>query len=688
VKLGRAALAVAVLAPAAVAQLADLQPGRNFTAISNFGATRCEQGDFGDVDNDGDLDVVTANGGDGGPQLARIFINVGHGSFPDETVTRFAGFPTIGGRDVEFVDVENDGDLDLFVSSHTNGGLSAGDVSRFFTNLGGAQAGLVGFYQDDTASRWGTLIAVPAIQQVCGGCNSGPFREFSCDCDFGDLDDDGDNDLFFSSYGPAATGTRDSRVFLNDGLGVFNELWPWADPLADTKTHTLDFDLADFDGDFDLDVAMSSRNSQARIYLNNHFGPPAVTPFTDITQMALLDQGANFTGGSNYETEYADVDGDGDFDLWMDNYNNNLERLLRNDGPSAGGFRFTQVNAWIVADPNVDEQEVNFGDYDNDGDLDAFLPNFSGTNYLYQSGLAQGLDPDTQGLFHRTAGVGSLALNNPEMPINFNGGTSLDGEWGDLDGDGDLDMALFNDANQGNWLFLNLLGVPDTHAPAIHQLTLQGNKPNGDDTVIHVQIRDNGPGEWLTNSFDWRLIYTVDGGAQVTVNMVGQFGSQARGVIPAQIDASIEYHVEVTDLAGNIGVSDTHRFAQGNGGAWTDLGSGLAGVAGPPQLVGTGPLTAGSAGALTLSDAAPSSVCALFVSLSSAPAPFKCGTLVPVPVALQLTLATNGAGALPLAWGSWPNGLSGASLYFQYAIADGAAVCGTALSNALRADVP
>jgi len=66
----------------------------------------------------------------------------------------------------------------------------------------------------------------------------------------------------------------------------------------------------------------------------------------------------------------------------------------------------------------------------------------------------------------------------------------------------------------------------------------------------------------------------------------------------------------------------------------------------------------------------------------------KCGTLVPVPVAIQLTLVTNGAGTLPLSWASWPTGLSGASLYFQSAIADGAAVCGTSLSNGLRADVP
>lgn len=61
---------------------------------------------------------------------------------------------------------------------------------------------------------------------------------------------------------------------------------------------------------------------------------------------------------------------------------------------------------------------------------------------------------------------------------------------------------------------------------------------------------------------------------------------------------------------------------------------------------------------------------------------------MPVPVAFQMPLVTNGGGSLPLAWASWPSGLSGARLCFQFAIADVAAVCGTALSNALRADVP
>ena len=121
---------------------------------------------------------------------------------------------------------------------------------------------------------------------------------------------------------------------------------------------------------------------------------------------------------------------------------------------------------------------------------------------------------------------------------------------------------------------------------------------------------------------------------------------------------------------------------------WTDLGQGLAGVAGIPVLAGSGPLSAGSPGTLVLTGAAPSAPTLLFGSLASAPAGFKCGTLVPVPAMLQLQLFTNGAGSIPLGWASWPAGLSGNSLYLQYAIPDAAAVCGVSLSNALRADVP
>ena len=121
---------------------------------------------------------------------------------------------------------------------------------------------------------------------------------------------------------------------------------------------------------------------------------------------------------------------------------------------------------------------------------------------------------------------------------------------------------------------------------------------------------------------------------------------------------------------------------------WHFEGYALAGVAGPPLLAGTGTLATGSPGTLALTHAKPSAFTVLFISLAGATAPFKCGTLVPVPVSLQIPLFTNGAGNLPLGWAAWPGGLAGLSLHFQYAVQDPAALCGVALSNALRADVP
>ncbi len=121
---------------------------------------------------------------------------------------------------------------------------------------------------------------------------------------------------------------------------------------------------------------------------------------------------------------------------------------------------------------------------------------------------------------------------------------------------------------------------------------------------------------------------------------------------------------------------------------WTDLGFALAGVAGLPQLVGTGPLTAGSSGSIVLSHAAPSAPSLLFIALAAHPTPFKCGTLLPVPWVSTFALGTSPAGGIPLGWAAWPAGLSGLSLHFQYAVKDNAGICGVSLSNAVRGNVP
>ena len=83
-----------------------------------------------------------------------------------------------------------------------------------------------------------------------------------------------------------------------------------------------------------------------------------------------------------------------------------------------------------------------------------------------------------------------------------------------------------------------------------------------------------------------------------------------------------------------------------------------------------------------------SSLSVLFISLASVPTPFKGGTLLAAPWISQTFLFTAPTGSLQLSWASFPGGLSGAHLHFQYAIADSAAVAGAALSNAVKADCP
>jgi hypothetical protein len=169
-------------------------------------------------------------------------------------------------------------------------------------------------------------------------------------------------------------------------------------------------------------------------------------------------------------------------------------------------------------------------------------------------------------------------------------------------------------------------------------------------------------------------------------------------VVPGRYSQTVDHYDVLRTLEDTYGLPHdagsttattiTNIWAPTGSQTWTDLGYGLAGSAGTPALTGTGTLVTGTAGTLSLSHAAPSSFCTLVVSYGGLTTPFKCGTLVPVPVAFQLPMVTSGSGAITTVWPRWPAGFSGLSLYFQFVVRDAGAVCGMALSNAVRADVP
>ena len=655
-------LAAAALLAAPPVSAQDIQPGRNFpTAAAAFGTGRSENVDVGDIDGDGDFDVLVANGGDGAAQQNTLYRNNG-GSFTDVTPTQYPALLDTS-RDCEFADIDNDTDLDIYISNR--GGSITGEVSRFFDNNG------TGFFAESSNSRWGALVSVPAGDQVFGG-NQGPWRDWSCDCDFGDLDLDGDLDLFHSSYGPNIGGNRPSRVFLNDGGGTFDEIFPWASAGADINWHTLDIDLADFDEDFDLDIAVSSRNSQARFFENNLVNPNAAEMFTDTTAAALLAGAVTQTGSNNYESEYADLDGDGDFDIWFKNLKGNEDKIAQNNGNAV----FTIWDP-LINDPVVDENEVDFLDYDGDGDLDAYAANFSGTNWLYRSTVAQGGT-----IQYRRTDAGT---EPPELPSANNGGTSLDGECADMDGDGDEDILVANDSGQQNRYLENALGIPDTFAPTFFQVETVADKATGPDARVIAQVRDNS-NYYVIGYYAVELIYTVNGGAETSVGMFSQAGQQFMGFIPGTLEGTIAYRVEATDRAGNTGVSATQSFMQGAGGtpgSWTDLGLGKAGTNGVPVLAGTGTLQGGSSNQVDLTSALASAPATLFVGLSNISTPFKGGTLVPSPDFL-INVATNGAGAISLPF-TWPAGIPlGTKLYWQIWVSDSGAANNLSASNGLE----
>jgi hypothetical protein len=124
------------------------------------------------------------------------------------------------------------------------------------------------------------------------------------------------------------------------------------------------------------------------------------------------------------------------------------------------------------------------------------------------------------------------------------------------------------------------------------------------------------------------------------------------------------------------------------GGVWTDVGSGLPGTGGvTPLLEGLGPLTAGSANALVLSNALPNSTAHLVVGFGTRVfLPFKGGTLVPAADAIIFGLPVSSTGTLQIPF-HFPPGIAPSTLFWvQHWIVDAGGPVGFSASNGLQGE--
>ncbi|MFQ5501973.1 MAG: FG-GAP repeat domain-containing protein [Phycisphaerae bacterium] len=457
---------------------------------------------LGDIDGDGDLDILFANGGNfstpGTPLPQRIFINDGSGHFTDESAARinFLGLC----RGVELGDIDRDGDLDV---------IYAQDFQRqpqLFENNG------KGFFTSITSQLPQMTLSSSRAQ-------------------FGDIDNDGDLDIYITSGSTNRFGCGQYRVYVNDGTGSYTDETAARHPIENI-CENMDCIFGDIDRDLDLDVKTSGTgNNNSRLYENDGTGV-----FSLLTTIP--------SDTTCYSYDFGDIDGDGDLDLIGANGlpGSSSEILLMN----TGGGTFVDISSQISPNPNQDDNDSKFLDYDNDGDLDLIIARLgTGGEKIYQN--------DGAGGFTLTSGVIQVVTDS-----------SLDIAVGDLNGDGRLDIvtAQGESGTFQNRIYMNTTGPADTIAPRIIKAERLFN--TADTTgpyVVRAMILDDMSSDRNFFSTGASVHYTVDGGPDLTVPMVYSGGPIYRGAIPGQpCGGLIQYSVSCTDFAGNTGSSTFSLF--------------------------------------------------------------------------------------------------------------------------------
>ena len=594
---------------------------------------------LGDFDGDGLLDGAVARES---PDGVSILDNQGNGSFvAGESIDLASGsWP----RSIEAADLDGDGLLDL-----VTGDILASTASV----LTGQGAGSFSFEHAYSAGWQPAAVAVV------------------------DVDGDGALDLLTAGLG------RTMTVLRGDGDGGFMENTPYpvgADPRS--------IAVGDFDGDAVQDLVTAD------------FAASTVTTLLGAGDGSFASGATVGVGTGPYSVAVADFDGNGVQDLATADNNAHTATVLLGQGD--GGF--VPAGAFAVG---TGPKDIAVGDFDGDGTPDlatadsladtvTLLIGVGDGSFTSSATLAVGLypaslavadldDDGAQDLItaDRFGDTVSVLLGHGDggfdpatsYPVGLNAsGIAV----GDLDGDGTLDLATAVSTGPGVAI---LRGQGDgTFADVTSTIV-----PSSLGSVAVTDVDGDDDLDLVTSSGYLGAVGILLGDGTGAFVDNGQFGgiSVSNEVAIGDFDGDGRPDVAAASLGLDAAIVLLNQLD-----AWTHLGSGLPGASGIPYLEGTGTLEIGSAGDLSLSNAAPSSRAVLFVATSSAPTPFKCGTLVPVPALTSVLLQTDPGGTLDLAWPSWPAGLSGQSLYMQYAVQNAAAVCGAALSNALRADVP
>ena len=359
----------------------------------------CNDVSVGDLDGDGDPDLVAAHGAVGQigtlEQRPRVHLNDGRARFAARELD-----PAGNGMNARLGDFDDDGDLDLLVAN------LASSRDHLFTNDGRG-----------------------SFREVRNLANPGP----SYDGDFLDHDGDGDLDVFLLANGSPGNNAVDGpeQLYINQGGGRFVEQSDLVDfDIRDVHDH--DFAHGDLNGDGLPDVVIvvdnlsdSFQSSRNRLLINRggryEFAP---SPFNDAP-------------GDWLHVELADIDGDGDLDVLLPQ--DYVEGFSRPGTPAIGVYlndgdaNFEPAHHYIHDFPRLPAFEAVAADVDLDGDQDLLVAIYGA---LYQDG--------TIDAFASTVllndGTGHLWESASAFESRLDIATADFGP-ADFDGDGDVDLV-------------------------------------------------------------------------------------------------------------------------------------------------------------------------------------------------------------------------------------------------------